>query len=104
MNILKIESLKDAKKEKVKVKKEEHHTPEPEQPPLIIALNLMPDPKIAEELFCLAEKHPGKRPLQLRIQSKLADVVIESKMQVSERFLIEARELGVYEMETLAAS
>ncbi len=104
MNILKIKSLQDAKKEKVTVKKETHHTPEPEQPPLIIALNLMPDPKIAEELFCLAEKHPGKRPLQLRIKSKLVDVVIESKMQVSERFLIEAKELGVYEMETLAAS
>ena len=104
MNILKIESLKEAKKEKVKVKKEEHHTPEPEQPPLIIALDLMPDPKIAEELFCLAEKHPGRRPLELHIKSKLADVVIESKVRVGEGFLIEARELGVYPEEALAAS
>ncbi len=95
MNILKIESLKDAKKEKIKVKKEEHHTPEPEQPPLIVALDLMPDPKIAEELFCLAEKHPGSRPLQLRVKSKLADVVIESSVKVGSGFVIEARELGV---------
>jgi len=95
MNILKIESLKDAKKEKVKIKKEERHTPEPEQPPLIIALDLMPDPKIAEELFCLAERHPGSRPLQLRVRSKLADVVIESKVRVGAGFEIEARELGV---------
>ena len=104
MNILKIESIKDAKKEKLKIKKEEQHTPEPEQPPLIIALNLMPDPKIAEELFCLAEKHPGKRPLELHVKSRLADIVIESKMRVGEGFLAEAKELGVYQEEPLAAS
>jgi DNA polymerase-3 subunit alpha len=101
MNILKIESLKDAKKEKIKVKKEEKHTPEPEQPPLILALNLMPDAKIAEELFCLAEKYPGNRPLELHIKSKLADVIIESKMRVSESMLEEARELGIYQEEAL---
>ena len=101
MNILKIESLKDARKEKIKVKREEKHTPEPEQPPLILALNLMPDPKIAEELFCLAEKYPGNRPLELHIKSKLADVIIESKMKVSEMILEEARELGVYPEEPL---
>jgi len=101
MNILKIESLKDAKKEKIKVRKEERHTPEPEQPPLILALNLMPDPKIAEALFCLAEKYPGKRPLELHIKSKLADVIIESRMKVSELMLEEARALGVYPEEPL---
>ena len=104
MNILKIESLKDAKKEKIKVKKEEKHTPEPEQPPLILALNLMPDAKIAEELFCLAEKYPGNRPLELHIKSKLADVIVESKMKVSELILEEAREIGVYLEESLMVS
>ena len=104
MNILKIESLKDAKKEKIKVRKEEKHTQEPDQPPLILALNLMPDPKIAEELFCLAEKYPGKRPLELHIKSKLADVIIESKMKVSELMIEEARELGVYLEEALVVS
>jgi len=102
MNILKIESLKDAKKEKIKVKKEEKHTPEPEQPPLILALNLMPDTKIVEELMCLVERYPGKRPLELRIKSKLADVIIESKWKVSELILEEAKELGVYLEEGLA--
>ena len=101
MNILKIESLKDAKKEKVKVKKEEKHTPEPVQPPLILAMNLMPDPKIAEDLMCLVEKYPGNRPLELHIKSKLADVIIESKMKVSELMLEEAKELGVYLEETV---
>jgi DNA polymerase-3 subunit alpha len=101
MNILKIESIKDARKEKIAVKKEEKHTPEPVQPPLILALNLMPDPAIAEELMCLAEKYPGNRPLELHIKSKLADVIIESRMKVSDSILEEARELGVYLAEAL---
>jgi DNA polymerase-3 subunit alpha len=101
MNILKIESLKDAKKEKVKVKKEEKHTPEIEQPPLILALKLMPDARIVEELIRLVEKYPGKRPLELHIKSKLADVIIESKMKVSEHIVQEAKELGVYLQEVM---
>jgi len=102
MNILKISSLKDAKKAKVKVEKEVKYVAEPIQPPLILKLNLMPDAKIIEELMCLVEKHPGKRPLELHIKSKLADVVIESKMKVSELILEEAKELGIYAEETLA--
>ncbi len=102
MNILKIESLKDAKKEKIKVKKEEKHTPEPEQPPLILAVNLMPDAKTVEELMCLVERYPGKRPLELRIKSKLADVIIESKWKVSELILEEAKDLGIYLEESLS--
>jgi len=102
MNILKIESLKDAKKEKVKIKKEEKHTPEPDQPPLILALNLMPDAKTVEELMCLVERYPGKRPLELHIKSKLADVIIESKWKVNELILEEAEALGVYLEESLA--
>jgi len=101
MNILKIETLKDARKEKVKIKKEQHHTPEPEQPPLVLALNLMPDPAIAEALMCLVEKYPGKRPLELHIKSKLADVIIESRLKVSEQILDEAQALGIYQEELL---
>ena len=101
MNILKIESLKDAKKEKVNVKKEEKHTPEPEQPPLILSLNLMPDSKVVEELLCLVDRYPGKRPLELHIKSKLADVIIESKLKVSEQILGEAQEIGIYSEEPL---
>jgi len=102
MNILKISSLKDAKKTKIKVQKEEKHTPEPVQPPLVLALNLMPDSKTVEDLMCLVERYPGKRPLELHIKSKLADVIIESKMKVSELILGEAKELGVYLEENLS--
>ena len=104
MNILKISNIKDAKKTKVKVQKEDKHTPEPEaaQPPLILALHLMPDTEVLEKLMDLVDKYPGKRPLELHIKSKLADVIIESKLKVSERILDEAKELGVYLEESLA--
>ncbi len=101
MNILKIESLKDAKKEKIMVKKEEKTTPEPEMPPLILAFNLMPDTRMIEELFCLAEKHQGNHPLELHIKSKLSDIIIESKMKVSQMIINDAKELGVYLEEEL---
>ncbi|WP_373029838.1 DNA polymerase III subunit alpha [Sulfurovum sp.] len=101
MNILKISSMKDAKKTKVKVEKEVKHVEEPVQPPLILALNLMPDAKIVEELMCLVDKYPGKRPLEVHIKSKLADVVIESKLKVSELIMEEAKELGIYLEEAL---
>ncbi len=96
MNIMKISNIKDAKKTKVKVEKEVKHVPEAEQPPLILSLNLMPDAKTVEELLCLVERHPGKRPLELHIKSKLADVIIESKWKVSELILEEAKEIGVF--------
>ncbi|MCH9741444.1 MAG: DNA polymerase III subunit alpha [Epsilonproteobacteria bacterium] len=101
MNILKIESLKDAKKEKVKMIKEEKFVPEPDMPPLILALNLMPDASMIEELHCLAQKHPGKHPLELRIKSKLSDIIIESKMKVSQMIIAEAKALGAYVEEEL---
>jgi DNA polymerase-3 subunit alpha len=99
MNILKIESLKDAKKEKVKLKKEIKHTPEPDAPPLILAVNLMPDSSVIEELLCLAGKYPGRHPLQLQIKSKLADVIIESNIKVSDLILQEAQEFGIYKVD-----
>jgi len=94
ISILKIETLEDASKEKVKVKKEKKYTPEPDLPPIVIAINLMPDSKIAEELMCLAQRHPGRHPLSLKVRSKLADVVIESKIKVSESFIKDVVELG----------
>ncbi|NKQ40556.1 MAG: DNA polymerase III subunit alpha [Sulfurovum sp.] len=96
MSILKIETLKDVRKEKIKIKKEQKHIIEPDLPPLILAINLTPDPQIAEDLMCLAEKYPGGRSLELHIKSKLADVIIESRMKVSEMILEEAKELGIY--------
>ncbi len=94
LSILKMESLKDAKKEKVKIKKEKNYTQEEDAKPLIIAINLMPDPRIAEELMCLASRHPGRHPLSLKVRAKLADIIIESNVRVSPEFAKEAVELG----------
>ena len=93
-SIVKIESLDEAAKEKVKLKKEKAYTKEPDAPPISIAINLMPESRIAEELMCLASRHPGSHPLVLKVRSKLADVVIESKIRVSQEFVKEAIELG----------
>ncbi|MDD2399332.1 MAG: DNA polymerase III subunit alpha [Sulfurovum sp.] len=101
LNILKIESMKDAKKEKIKITKEERFIQEPDAPPLILAINLMSDPKIAQELMCLTQKYPGKRPLELHIKSKLADVIIESKIKVNENIIQEAKGIGAYIEERL---
>ncbi len=102
MNILKISNIKDAKKTKVKVEKEVKHIPESDQPPLILSLNLSKDTKIIRDLNVLIKECHGKRPLELRIKSKNADVIIESKLKVSEMILEEAKELGVYLEESLA--
>ncbi|SFV60235.1 DNA polymerase III alpha subunit [hydrothermal vent metagenome] len=103
MNILKIETLKDAKKEKVKIIKEEREieTEEIKAIPLVLVMNLMPDTKLVEDLLSLVEKHKGNRPLSLKIKSKLADVVVESKYKVNEMIIQEAKELGVYLEEKL---
>jgi DNA polymerase-3 subunit alpha len=97
MSILKIESLKDAKKEKVKIKKEIKDTPPPETflPPITISINLMSNTKIIEDLYDLAQKHSGKYPLNLSIKSDLSDVIIESNMRVSQTIINEVKALGV---------
>ncbi|HHD75563.1 MAG TPA: DNA polymerase III subunit alpha, partial [Campylobacterales bacterium] len=104
MNILNITSLKDAKKSKVKIVKEQKHTPEPPSEPVVLSMKLLPDTKMIEELYCLAEKYPGRHPLQLNIKSKLSNVKIESKMKVSRSILLEAKDLGVYEEEKLVVN
>jgi len=102
MNLSKMMPLKDAKKAKVKVEKQVRHIEEPLGKPLMLALKLSSDTKIVEDLMSIIVKHPGNRPLELHIKSKLADVVIESKINVSDLILEEAKELGVHLEEELA--
>ncbi len=103
MNIIKIETLKDAKKERVKVKKEQQHIKDiDEELPVILAIDLMPDSKVIEELYCLAEKNPGSHPLSIQIRSKLADILIESKIYVSRAIIKEVKSLGIEELEISA--
>ncbi|WP_281951099.1 DNA polymerase III subunit alpha [Nitrosophilus kaiyonis] len=74
----KIMSLEEAKKEKVDTKIEEK-----QEEPLIIKLNLSHEVYLLEELYRLAQNHPGRRPLKLIISSKLQEVEIESNVYVN---------------------
>ncbi len=102
MNLLKIETLKDAKKERVKVKKEQKPIDEaPKEFPIALAIDLAPDAKLVEELFHLAQKYQGNRSLELHIKSKLVDVIVESKLKVSDLIIQEAKAIGIYPVEEL---
>jgi len=101
MNILNINTLKDAKKTKVKVIKEEKPIEEVKSVPLVLVLNLMSDTQLINDLFSLVTKHQGGRSLSLRIKSKLADVVVESQYRVNDMIIDDAKELGIYVEEQL---
>jgi DNA polymerase-3 subunit alpha len=56
-----------------------------------VALN--DDTTILEKLYQLIRRHPGNRPLQLSIVSKLQNVVIESAIGVENGVLLEIEKL-----------
>ncbi len=78
MNILKIESLKEAKTEKVKVISKESL-----EPPLVIALPFSDDEDSMYKLFEIVANNQGKRELKLLIKSKLADLELETGFKVT---------------------
>ncbi|MDQ7044285.1 MAG: DNA polymerase III subunit alpha [Sulfurimonas sp.] len=80
MNVTKIMTLRDAKKECKKVVKEIREVP---QEPLSIAIRLDTDMNILEDLYTLIRKNPGSRPLKIIITAKLQNVVIDSAIHVS---------------------
>ncbi len=86
----KIMSLEEAKGEKVQTTIEERY-----EEPLVIKLDLSHEIARLEELYHLALKYPGKKPLKLVITSKLQEVEIESQVFVNSEFAKEAANLGV---------
>lgn len=78
MNILKIESIKDAKNEKIKTKQKEVV-----EPPLTIAIPFSNDENIMYKLFDIVINNQGKRELKLLIKSKLADLELETGIKVT---------------------
>ncbi len=78
MNILKIESLKEAKKEKIKTKQKQI-----EEPALTIALPFSNEEEIMYKLFDIVANNQGKRELKLLIKSKLADLELETGFKVN---------------------
>lgn len=80
MNVTKIMTLRDAKKESKKVKKEVREMP---QEPLNIAIRLESDMSVLDELYTLIRQNPGSRPLKIIITAKLQNVVIDSAIHVN---------------------
>lgn len=78
MNVMKIETIYDAQKEKVKIKQKEIV-----EPPLIIAIPFSDDENIMHELFDLVAENQGKRELKLLIKSKLADLELDCGYKVN---------------------
>lgn len=92
MNILKIESIKEAKNEKIKTKQKEVV-----EPPLTIAIPFSNDENLMYKLFDIVANNQGKRELKILIKSKLADLELETGFKVTSQVenLIQQLE-GVY--------
>lgn len=80
MNILKIESLEDAQKEKIKTKHREK-----EEPPITIALPFINSDETMYKLFEIVANNQGKRNLKIVVKSKLADVELETGFSVNSK-------------------
>ncbi len=79
LNVTKIMTLKDTKKETKKVKTEIKEAP-PE--PISLGVRLSDDFDLLENLYNTIRQHPGNRPLKVTIISKLHNVVIDSTICV----------------------
>jgi DNA polymerase-3 subunit alpha len=78
MSILKIETILDAQKEKVKTKQKEI-----QEPPMTIAIPFSDNENLMYKLYELVVNNQGKRELKLLIKSKLADLELETGIKVS---------------------
>ncbi len=85
ISINKIMTLKEAKKEAKKTKKE---VQEKEEPPINIAVRLSNESDVLEELYRLIRANPGRRSLHVTIVSKLHNVVIDSAIRVDSKLLL----------------
>ena len=79
ISVSKIMTLKEAKNETRKVKKEVQEKP-PE--PISLAVRLESDPEVLDKLYALIRQNPGNRPLSITIISKLHNVLIDSAIRV----------------------
>jgi len=84
MGVSKIMTLKDAKKETKKVKKEIREIP---QEPINLSIRLDESTTILEELYRLIRQNPGNRELKITIISKLQNVVIDSAIRVDSKII-----------------
>ncbi len=91
-NVRKVESLKDAKTEKLKIKKAVEV-----QPPLVVNIPFSNEDGILYKLFEVISQNQGKRDVVLTITSKLGNIEIDSGYKINkdcERLLKELE--GIY--------
>ena len=84
IGVTKLMTLKEAKKETKKVKKEVQEKP-PE--PINLAIRLENDSEVLEKLYNTIRQNPGNRPLTVTIISKLHNVVIDSAIRVDTKLI-----------------
>ena len=84
IGVSKIMTLKEARKETKKVKKEVREKP---LEPIHLAIRLNTDTKVLDDLYLLVRQNPGNRELKLTIISKLQNVVIDSAIKVDTKIL-----------------
>ncbi|MDQ1245523.1 MAG: polymerase subunit alpha, partial [Campylobacterota bacterium] len=84
INVSKIMTLKEAKKETQKTKKEVQEVP---LEPINLAIRLDTEMRVLEDLYRIVRQNPGNRELKLTIISKLQNVVIESAIRVDGKIL-----------------
>ncbi|MDD5405964.1 MAG: DNA polymerase III subunit alpha [Sulfurovaceae bacterium] len=103
LNLIKIITLKDAKKEKINIIKEENITQEipTMYKQIILGVPLGNNTIILQNIYNLAKEYSGNHPLIICIKSKLADIVLESTLSVNEHFLPKAISLGIFEIENI---
>jgi len=89
-SLKKIESLKEAKTEKLKKGKKVEKV----QAPLNVAIEFSEDDKIIYELFNIISQNQGKREVTLTIKSKLGDVELDSGYYVNNNVEGLLKELG----------
>ncbi len=78
MNLRKIETLKEAKKEKIKTKQKAVI-----EPPITVAVNFTNDDRVMYDLFEIIAHNQGKRDLKLLVKSKLGDIELDSGFKVT---------------------
>ena len=84
IGISKIMTLKEAKRETKKVKKEVQEVP---PTPINLAVRLDADPTVLDTLYAMINQNRGNRPLSITIVSKLHNVVIDSAIRVDSKIL-----------------
>ncbi|MDY0117540.1 MAG: DNA polymerase III subunit alpha, partial [Sulfurimonadaceae bacterium] len=83
-SVLKMMTLKEAKKESKKTKTEIMEKP---QEPLVLKIRLDEDMGVLEDLYNLVRQNPGKRELKIIIVSKLQNVLIDSSLGVDNKII-----------------